>query len=67
MVTLRSEYQVEGEEGCPKQAVPQLGRRKRCKMSKVYLHTHTYIYKTRLQSRVWTKAGSVPPVENTKK
>lgn len=44
MVTLRSEYQVEGEEGCPKQAVPQLGRRKRCKMSKVYLHTHTYIY-----------------------
>lgn len=57
---------MEGEEGCPKQqAVPLLERRKRCKVSKVYLHTHTY--KTRLQSRVWTEAGSVPPVENTKK
>lgn len=44
MVTLRSEYQVEGEEGCPKQAVPLLGRRKRCKVSKVYLHTHIYMY-----------------------
>lgn len=58
LVTLRSEYPVEGKEGCPKQAVPLPDRRKRCKVSKVHLHTHTY--KTHLQSRGWTKAGSVP-------
>lgn len=40
-VTLPSEYQVEGEERCAQQqAVPLLQRRKRCQVSKVYLHTH---------------------------